>query len=210
MRMIAIRAVAIACVWLGCCEARAAQPYQEYRKHIESAQTLTALTDGLMGDSVSLFNGATEFAATDIDLPGNNALPVQLRRRFSIEITPSGAPGSAAGDPAYRGAGNWDIEVPYISTTFGQGAWPNARCSSMTLPSAPAGLDATDLWQGNSVHVPGEAGRKMLFMTSTSIPRPSDGVSRSWTTRERDLFRFIPMQTGLTGEGFLMQTTSGR
>ena len=209
MRMIAIRAVAIACVWLGCCEARAAQPYQEYRKHIESAQTLTALTDGLMGDSVSLFNGATEFAATDINLPGNNALPVQLRRRFSIEITPSGAPGSAAGDPAYRGAGNWDIEVPYISTTFGSGAWPNARCSSMTPPSAPAGLDATDLWQGNSVHVPGEAGRKMLFMTSTSIPHPSDGVSRPWTTRERDMFSCIPMQSGLAGEGFLMQTTSG-
>jgi len=192
-----------------CHEVRAAQPYQEYRKHIESAQTLTALTDGLMGDSVSLFNGATEFAITDIALPGNNGLPVQLRRRFSIEITPSGAPGSAAGDPAYRGAGNWDIEVPYISTTFGQGAWPDARCSSMVLPSAPAGLDATDLWQGNSVHVPGEGGRKMLYMASSGIPKPTDGVSRSWTTRERDMFSCIPMQGGLTGEGFLMQTPSG-
>ncbi|MBW8850752.1 MAG: hypothetical protein JF600_08220, partial [Xanthomonadales bacterium] len=65
-----MRALAIGCLGLVCHEAQAAQPYQEYRKHIESAQTLTALTDGLMGDSVSLFNGATEFAITDISLPG--------------------------------------------------------------------------------------------------------------------------------------------
>ena len=55
--------------------AHAAQPFEEYSKHIESAQKLTALDDSLMGDSISLYNGATEFRATDISLPGNNARP---------------------------------------------------------------------------------------------------------------------------------------
>ena len=188
---------------------QAAQPYQEYRKHIESAQNITALTDDLMGDSVSLYNGATEFTATDIDLPGNNALPVQLKRRFSIEIIPGGSHGSSAGDPNLRGIGNWDIEVPYISGVYGPQAWETTRCSVGANPSVPAPLDVTDVWQGNTVHVPGAGDRKMLKRVWAEIPQPSDGVDRKWTTRERDMFTCIPMQSGLAGEGFLMQTASG-
>ncbi|MDR6840309.1 RHS repeat-associated core domain-containing protein [Pseudoxanthomonas sacheonensis] len=202
-----------ACLWavlmLTAAAAQAAQPYQEYRKHIESAQTITALSDGLMGDSVSLYNGATEFAVTDISLPGNNALQVELRRRFSMEIVPGGSPGSSAGDPNYRGAGNWDIEVPYLSTTWGQTAWPNTRCSSPSFPSVPAPLTPTDGWQGNSVHLPGAGDRKLLSIGVSSVPQPTDGAAWIWTTRERDMVRCIPMQSGLAGEGFLLQTSDG-
>ena len=67
-------------------DVQAKQPYEENSKSIEGAQNQTALDDGLMGDSVSLYNGATEFTATDIDIPGNNSLPTQLRRRFSVEL----------------------------------------------------------------------------------------------------------------------------
>ena len=192
-----------------CLSSQAAEPYQEYRKHIESAQTITALTDDLMGDSVSLYNGATEFNAVDIDLPGNNALPVQLRRRFSIELSPPSSPGGNSGDPNLRGIGDWDIDVPYISATYGQGVWESARCSNGYQPSVPAPLDVTDVWQGNSVHIPGAGDRKMLKLAWAEIPRPSDGVARKWTTRERDMFTCIPMQSGLAGEGFMMQTSSG-
>lgn len=188
---------------------QAAEPYQEYRKHIESAQTITALTDDLMGDSVSLYNGATEFNAVDIDLPGNNALPVQLRRRFSIELSPPSSPGGNAGDPNLRGIGDWDIDVPYISATYGPAVWESARCSNGYQPSVPAPLDVTDVWQGNTVHIPGAGDRKMLKLAWAQIPRPSDGVARKWTTRERDMFTCIPMQGGLAGEGFMMQTSSG-
>lgn len=192
-----------------CVTSQAAEPYQEYRKHIESAQTITALTDDLMGDSVSLYNGATEFNAVDIDLPGNNALPVQLRRRFSIELSPPSSPGGNSGDPNLRGIGDWDIDVPYISATYGQGVWESARCSNGYQPSVPAPLDVTDVWQGNMVHIPGDSDRKMLKLAWAEIPRPSDGVTRKWTTRERDMFTCIPMQSGLAGEGFMMQTSSG-
>ena len=122
-------------------QAGAVEPYQEYSKRIESAQTITALTDQLMGDSVSLYNGATEFTATDISLPGNNGLPVQLSRRFPVSLI-VGSPGSSAGNPNYRGAGNWDIEVPYIATTWAQGTWPDARCSAPTRTGFRRGRSA--------------------------------------------------------------------
>lgn len=63
--------------------AYAVQPYQEYRKLIETAQNLTALKDDLFGENVSLYNGQTEFSITDVSIPGNSALPVEMRRQPS-------------------------------------------------------------------------------------------------------------------------------
>lgn len=184
-------------------DVRATQPYEEYSKHIESAQNLTALDDNLMGDNVSLYNGATEFTATDISIPGNNALPVQLRRRFSIELK------TGLGASNYGGIGNWDIDVPYINGTWSQGAWPSTRCSVASYPSVPAPLALSDVWHGTSVHFPGGGDRKLLMTPSASnFPKPASGVFY-WTTAQRDMVSCIPMQSGLPGEGFLLLTTDG-
>src|SRR5690554_6088102 len=61
----------------------AIQPYVEYRKRVEAAQNISPLEHGLFGEQVSLYNGSTTFSVTDIDLPGNNALPVRLARRLT-------------------------------------------------------------------------------------------------------------------------------
>lgn len=55
-------------------------PEQEYAKKIKASERLEPLTSTLFGDSVSLYNGAIAFTQVDIDLPGNNALPVRLVR----------------------------------------------------------------------------------------------------------------------------------
>ncbi|MCD9032697.1 RHS repeat protein, partial [Luteimonas sp. Y-2-2-4F] len=187
----------------------AVEPQHEYRKRIESAQTLTALTDQLMGEQVSLYNGATEFVATDIDLPGNDGLPVRLSRRLRIELFPVGNGGPWNAN--LRGAGDWDVDVPYIAGNFASGAnggWPATRCSQSSVPYV-AGFNSTEFWQGTQVHVPGEGDRAMLMLQGVQVPQPTDGVQRRWTTRERDMFACIPMRSGLDGEGFAMRTTSG-
>lgn len=94
----------------------AVEPYQEYHKRIEAAQTLTALKNDLMGDSVSLYNGVTDFAVSDVEVPGTG-LPVRLTRRYSVDLQPIG-PGEPLAAPKLGGLGNWDIDVPYISATF--------------------------------------------------------------------------------------------
>jgi len=70
------------------------EPYHDYRKRIESSQNLTSLSDALFGESVSLYNGKTEFLVTDIDLPGNGSLPVRLQRRFNVELSLTGTASS--------------------------------------------------------------------------------------------------------------------
>lgn len=86
---------------------RGAEPYQEYSKRIEAAQTLTALKSELMGDSVSVYNGATDFSVTDIELAGSG-MPVRLTRRLSVELTPIGCSAASA----------WPKPVARTCTTF--------------------------------------------------------------------------------------------
>jgi YD repeat-containing protein len=211
MNHLAVRAGAVLCLLFVCGRVLAVEPYQEYRKRIESAQTITALGDDLLGDSISLYNGATEFTATDIDIPGNNALPVRLARRFVMKIEPAGL---TAYTPDLGGAANWDVEVPYISGMFsGQYGWGSTttstqRCSGMYQPSVPARWETMDFWQGYSVHIPGSGDRTML-MSEAQTPQPSDDQTHRWSTRERDAFTCIPMLSGLAGEGFSMTTASG-
>ncbi|WP_295924216.1 RHS repeat protein [uncultured Xanthomonas sp.] len=199
-----VSAVAVVC--LSIFGAQATEPYQEYRKRIESSQNLTALKSDLFGESVSLYNGKTEFSATDINVPGNSALPVRLQRRFNVEIHLTGT--STNFNSNIEGAGAWDIDVPYISGTFPGSGWSDQRCSGSMVPSVPAAFMLTDVWQGNTVHIPGDGDRTMLGLESQT-PKPSDGVGRKWTTSQRDAIDCIPMQSGLTGEGYRITTTSG-
>jgi len=200
-------------------ECKAAEPYQEYSKRIEAAQTLTALKSELMGDSVSVYNGATDFSITDIELAGSG-MPVRLGRRLSVELTPVG-PGEPIAAPKLAGLGNWDLDVPHLSATFdsavgwrgldSSGGLTDMRCSVAVSPviSFSGSISIFDIFQGVSIHLPGEGDRPML-LAEAGVPLPSDGVARKWTSRERDAFSCIPMQAGMVGEGFAMQTTDGR
>lgn len=186
----------------------ATEPYVDYRKRVESAENLTSLKDSLFGESVSLYDGRTSFSATDIDLAGNNALPLRLSRRFPVEITPGGA---STFNPNLGGAGGWDVDVPYITGMFASGAdWPSNRCTGSTVPPPPLapGIDAYDVWQGNTIHIPWESDRAMLA-TEAQTPVPSDGIVHKWTTNQRDIIDCTPMKSGLSGEGYVVRTQSG-
>lgn len=184
----------------------AVEPYQEYRKLIESAQNLTALKDDLFGESVSLYNGKTEFAVTDVSLPGNNALPVQMRRRFSVEMD---LVGSGSFNASLDGVGGWEVDTPYITGMFpGASAWLNNRCSGDMVPQWPISFRLNEVWQGNMIHVPGGGDRTMLGAWNNT-PMPTDGVARKWSTSHRDAIDCIPMKSGLAGEGYRVRTTSG-
>jgi YD repeat-containing protein len=197
-------AVVLACV---CSRALAIEVYQEYRKRIESAQNLTALKSDLFGESVSLYNGKTDFTVTDIDLPGNNSLPVRLQRRFSVELHLTGT--AATFNSNIEGAGGWDVDVPYISGIFAPvSGWADTRCSVSMFPAVNGNFSVNEIWQGNTIHIPGGGDRTMLAR-EPGTPAPTDGIIRKWTTSQRDAIDCIPMKSGLTGEGFRVTTTQG-
>lgn len=179
------------------------EPYQEYSKVVKAAEMPGALDTGLFGETVSLYNGASEFSAVDIDLPGNNRLPVRLGRRLKIE--PRGDNTESIG-----GFGVWDIDVPYLYGVFdatykwnqaGNGA--TARCSQYWYPKVHHSATVGEIWSGNHIHLPGAGDQEILQLVS-GTPVPSDGAGYHWTTREDIRFTCKPtMANGYPGEGFI-------
>lgn len=183
----------------------------EYGKRIEATQRISALENGFAGESVSLYNGATSFSVTDIDVPGNSALPVRLVRRLAIELQPQDE--IQPYDSLLHGAGNWEVEVPYMAATYPASmGWNANRCSGGSVPPTTMGPNGifwrVEVWQGISIHVPGRGDATALGLNS-QVPVPSTGGPYRLTTTNRDMFDCIPMKAGLSGEGFRMTTTSG-
>jgi YD repeat-containing protein len=188
----------------------------EFRKHVDSAEHIAALEEGFAGDSVSLYDGATTFSVTDINVPGNSSLPVQLIRRISIEMQVQGVNGDY--DTRLLGAGNWDVDVPYITATYqspnaypSSPGWQAQRCSVRSAPdfSLPPPFWDSDVWSGITIHIPGRGNTKALAVNA-SVLMPSSGGPYRLTTSARDAIDCIPMKlSGFAGEGFKLTTTAG-
>ena len=172
---------------------------QEYRNLIRSDSNVGALDASLLGDRVDYYTGHVDFAATDVSLPGNSALPVAVGRRYAVQANPSGV-------IPERAFGDWDIEVPHIegvvATSVGwtvPGANPNARCSAfagapsaaVTTPSiANPGTTVTTTipWEqyatGYQLAVPGYGRRELLQRAQANNEQPTSGsypiVTNDW------------------------------
>lgn len=191
-------------------------PYEEYGKRLRAAQEVTPLKSDLFGDQVSLYNGATEFDVTDIDLPGNSILPVQLRRRLVINDRRI-SPGNIAG------MDDWDVDVPYIVGTFsqqngwvvtdGNGNVTNARCTNQSMPYSFINLQVGNpydlIWDGNQLHVPGAGDEEILKNTEAKLPALADGNSYPWLTKSYYRLGCLASTTGLAGESFYAMSPSG-
>jgi RHS repeat-associated protein len=186
--------------------------WESYEKRIDSAKTVSALGSELFGDSVELQTGALSFTVTDVDLPGNNALPVRFTRSYRVD--------NSNGVALSRMLADWDVEVPRLSGRFATewlaGTSTN-RCSSTTPPAVPTNVahlfDYSDFWQGIRLDIPGVASGELLVPAAT-LTKPSDGNTYRWTlgdgqTQLSCLNNLGGLQTGATGEGFLAVTPDG-
>lgn len=189
------------------------QPYQEYDKHLRSAELVGALTSDLFGDAINVYDQSAYFSQTDIDLPGTNQLPVKLTRRFNLRPIPK-----FGLDPLiYGGIGDWNIDVPFISGVFDsnygwiyRGSRKVQRCSENFIPYTPPPFRIEDIWSGYTVNLPGEGARSLIGdPPATFKPASRQGENWSWTTSALDAVSCTPMIAGYEGEGFILQTTSG-
>ena len=189
------------------------QPYQEYKDRIKQAEQVAMLTDGLMGDSISLYNGATEFAVTDISIPGNSALPVALARRLKID--------SKRDVQGLGGFGIWDMDVPYIYGVFdGRYKWNEgvggitARCSGNFSRKTDQPFEPRDIGGGVHVHLPGAGDEELSLITGNPqmnpLVLPSDGRTYRFVTKSGGRVRCLEgTSNGYFGEGFEMRTPDG-
>ena len=180
----------------------------EYTKLVNGGESIGAYDTGLFGDSVNLYTGATEFAATDVALPGNDELAVAFGRQRSIE--------NRVGQGVLA-LGDWDMDVPYMEVVTVKGyGWivdtthPQMRCSSPTnaqiaapplIPVGPASVGPREYWQGIHLHVPGQGQQEVLFFDSSvsSLATPTDGRSYRWVTSGMWMFACENTGGGLPG-----------
>jgi hypothetical protein len=183
-------------------------PYQEYGKRLKAAGMAGPLKSDLFGESVSLYNGATEFTVVDIDLPGNSSLPVRLSRRFNV---------TSRRDPALGGSGYWDWEFPFLTSNNwleGSSATPN-QCSQFWRPYVPTGFEQSDFWHGSQMYMPGQ-GTQELFWIGHTAPNappyvvPTSGGPYYWGTRNNYRLSCLSnTSNGFPGEAFVAVDTQG-
>ena len=187
------------------------QPWQEYDKKIRSAEHVGSLSYGLMGDQINGYDQSTSFRHVDIDIPGSNGLAVTLARRLVVRPIP------AVGMPPqrYAGAGDWDIDVPYISGVFDSAygwntgaAGSTGRCSTLFYPKSLPPSRIEEIWSGYTVNIPGGRARSLLGAPASQFVKP-DAAVRLWTTSSMDTLSCTPMLSGYAGEGFILETTDG-
>ncbi len=144
----------------------------------ETMAPLATLDSELMGDRISLFNGALEFAHTDASIPGNSALPVAIHRKLAIERNPF----------VQREFGDWSLEVPRIEGVFAiRDGWKTsagtlARCSNF---SAPPLTDTTvafpgDIEQWGNQSAPAPSGKQPADGPSVVIRRVYWAPNEFW------------------------------
>lgn len=197
--------------------AMAAQPWQEYSKLIKSREQITSEGPQLFGDSVNLYTGELSFAVSEVSIPGNNALPVALGRKYVVPG--EGIPNQPMGD--------WDIDIPFVGGTFEHDsgwnvttAQPLARCSSPVeawegapLVAGVQGMstvDSWEMWHGNQLFTSTTGPQELLFRVAGSPAGPSDGRVYPWLTTQNWTLSCLPtLKSGHAGEGFLAHAPDG-
>jgi RHS repeat-associated protein len=184
------------------------EPHEEYGKHVAAASRTAPLGSDLFGESVSLYNGQTEFSVVDVSVPGNGALPVEFRRRYKVE--------NREGSRNVGGAGNWDIDVPHLYGTFGAGGWTlpgptSNRCSNVQAPAISSFFLPEEMWSGNYLHIPGEGDSEILASLAGKLPAVQDGHTYPWVTGGKWRLRCTAMlsNNGFNGQGFIAVSPSG-
>ena len=190
---------------------------EQYAKIVNGGESISAVDAGVFGENVSFATGATEFSATDVSLPGNDALPVSFGRRRSIEI--------AGAHPRHL-LGDWDADIPYLEGLFGEGqGWvtnavtPARRCSSPASAHEVAppnlfvgsygGVTPRQYWQG--IHLHAKAGdRQELLFRDADVGVPTDGRNYRYITSGFWQFACTSsLASGHTGEGFIARAPNG-
>ena len=197
----------------------------EYQRRIKKAEVTGALGADMFGDSVNYYNGTVSFSVTDIDLPGNDSLPVRVGRTFSASDTDHPTPSGAFGD--------WELDIPHMKGVFAAdapwqvfGASPNNRCSGTTtqLPATvtaqPSGATFTgnQYWRGNVLYVPGVGNQNILRRVDPAppavpLPQPADGLTKFHTSKLWQIRCGVALANSngddITGEGFLALAPDG-
>jgi hypothetical protein len=191
----------------------------EVFSRLKGSGDFSPLGDDLFGDSVNYYDGQIDFMVVDVEIPGNNDLPVRFVRSFKSMFSDL---------PSTRFMGDWEIEAAYISGMYAEShPWRSDRCTgpqssaqarAPMVPNHPDPIDPTAFqwfqpyhyWDGITIRIPGFGDKKILWRDAAYLPAPTDGESYPWVTNDHVQIACLPeLSSGQSGEGFLAVTPDG-
>lgn len=139
---------------------------EELLQRLDVQDSITPETTDLLGESIDLNTGSLSFSNTDVSIPGNSQLPVQISRNFKGHQLPFNSE---------LEFGNWSLDIPHISSTILQypslsgysGPWGEGLACSKENIDEWNGFMPYEYWNGDSLNVPGQTGDKLLFNDNT-------------------------------------------
>lgn len=192
-----------------------------YTDYINKAASVSPLGDDLFGDATDRQEGATSFTATDVSLPTNVRLPVQIGRRLQVMAAGSGWKVQYNPLPDIFGKG-WSAEVPYIESDAlrdygwldGQVAYGgSARCSGgqfsvNAIAVSQVVVEAFNFFHGVDINIP-SYGRERLLALAPGAVTPGDGATYVGTTRAGWKVSCLGSTKNYPGEGFVVTLNDG-
>lgn len=162
------------------------QPLTHFEKMHESADT---------GDSYDPATGLISFSVTDVSLPGNSSLQVELRRVLASPHNKEIGLGEF---------GHWAVDTPYIMGNYTDGAysrqaeggWHKGKNCTGTVKKIYIGgrqdsyhLSPISYWEGKLLHIPGKTTEKFLtniakseLYTGGQVTKSNYGITSCGTT----------------------------
>lgn len=194
---------------------------QEYDKTINVAGSIASLGEDLFGDRVDLYTGAASFESVDVSLAGSNDLPVEIRRKYSVESrTLSERSQLLARDGGFS---DWELFLPHLKGVFAEGrgwqvgdAGSDQRClhglgAAPVVDGSPAGSwDPAEYWHGNHLVVPDEGSNELLALVGGNPNQPTSGGPYLWATKSNWFFSCLAgTANGVVGDAFLAHDPKG-
>lgn len=198
----------------------------EYQNRIRMAGAVEALADSPFGESIDLYSGRVAFEQTDLVLQGTGPEIVVARKSISGDL-------SAVAPLRYSGFGDWQLELPEITTLVPAaskyaaeaGIWKTysspgidtfQRCTSFgavaTSPPGYAGLHTGGIysgawWYGYELRIPRHG--EQLILERRAAPAPTGGFHPGVTTGHWQVGCLPQTSNGEPGEGFLVTSPDG-
>jgi hypothetical protein len=191
----------------------------DYAGSFEQAKNISALEDGLFGDTVSYVDGGISFDVVDVVAKTNVKLPLQFGRRLRPFAETFGHSGNAATDATMLILGlRWRPDIPYLSGVYpktdGLYGGSRPRCTGGSLDPYALNVQGSppilpyNYWFGFQANIPGY-GQESLWSLTPGSQVPSDPETYKFSSMNNWRVSCLPSLKNGPGQGYVVLLPDG-